>query len=127
MEKELRQLQIDYKTDNESRTIEGVSIVFNVLSNDLGGFREMIAPEAVEGVIENSDIFFLYNHTKDRGFLARSKNGVGSLKTEVKEDGVHFSFDANLSLTSSGTSTLEWNLIYDLVTPHRCSFEKSYK
>ena len=59
MEKELRQLTIDYRADADSRAIEGVAIVFNVLSNDLGGFREMIVPEAVEGVIEQSDIFFL--------------------------------------------------------------------
>ena len=117
MEKELRQLQIDYKTDTESRTIEGVSIVFNVLSNDLGGFREMIAPEAVEGVIENSDIFFLYNHTKDRGFLARSKNGSGSLKTEVKEDGVHFSFEA--PHTALGDEALEYLRRGDV---NQCSF-----
>ena len=66
MEKEIRQLQIDYRAEAESRTIEGVAIVFNSLSNDLGGFREQIIPEAVEGVIEKSDIFFLYNHTSDR-------------------------------------------------------------
>ena len=46
----------------------------------------MIVPEAVDGVIEASDIFFLYNHTSDRGFLARSKFGAGSLHTDVRED-----------------------------------------
>lgn len=117
MEKELRQLQLDYKTDAESRTIEGVAIVFNALSNDLGGFREQIVPEAIEGVIEQSDIFFLYNHTSDRGFLARSKNGVGSLKTDVREDGVHFSFEA--PHTALGDEVLEYLKRGDV---NQCSF-----
>jgi HK97 family phage prohead protease len=117
MEKEIRQLQIDYRTEADSRKIEGMSIVFNALSNDLGGFREMIVPEAVEGVIEQSDIFFLYNHTADRGFLARSKFGNGSLKTDVREDGVYFSFDA--PKTALGDEVLEYLKRGDV---NQCSF-----
>ena len=55
--KEIRQLQIEYRTTEGSRKIEGVAIVFNQLSEDLGGFREMIIPDAVQNVIEQSDIF----------------------------------------------------------------------
>ena len=115
MEKELRSIEI--RTIEDSRKIEGVSIVFNALSNDLGGFREMIVPEAVEGVIEQSDIFFLYNHTSDRGFLARSKYGSGSLKTDVREDGVYFSFDA--PKTALGDEVLEYLKRGDV---NQCSF-----
>jgi HK97 family phage prohead protease len=115
MEKELRSIEI--RTVEDSRKIEGVSIVFNALSNDLGGFREQIIPEAVEGVIEQSDIFFLYNHTSDRGFLARSRNGSGSLQTEVREDGVYFSFDA--PRTALGDEVLEYLKRGDV---NQCSF-----
>lgn len=115
MEKELRSIEI--RTIEDSRKIEGVSIVFNALSNDLGGFRELIIPEAVEGVIEQSDIFFLYNHTSDRGFLARSKFGIGSLKTEIREDGVYFSFDA--PKTALGDEVLEYLKRGDV---NQCSF-----
>ena len=115
MEKEIRSIEI--RSESDSRKIEGVSIVFNALSNDLGGFREMIVPEAVEGVIEQSDIFFLYNHTSDRGFLARSKKGVGSLHTEVREDGVYFSFDA--PRTALGDEVLEYLNRGDV---NQCSF-----
>lgn len=115
MEKELRSIEI--RTVEDSRKIEGVSIVFNALSNDLGGFRELIVPEAVEGVIEQSDIFFLYNHTSDRGFLARSKFGIGSLKTDVREDGVYFSFDA--PKTALGDEVLEYLKRGDV---NQCSF-----
>lgn len=115
MEKELRSIEI--RTIEDSRKIEGMSIVFNALSNDLGGFRELIIPEAIEGVIEQSDIFFLYNHTSDRGFLARSRNGMGSLKTEVREDGVYFEFDAPKS--ALGDEVLEYLKRGDV---NQCSF-----
>lgn len=118
MNKEIRQLQIDYRAnETESRRVEGKAIVFNSISNDLGGFREIISPEAIDGVIEVSDIFFLYNHTSDRGFLARSKMGVGSLKTEIREDGVYFSFDA--PHTSLGDEVLEYLKRGDV---NQCSF-----
>lgn len=117
MNRETRQLQLNYRSDVESRKIEGMAIVFNALSQDLNGFREQILPEAIEGVIEQSDIFFLYNHTSDRGFLARSKFGVGSLHTEVREDGVYFSFDA--PHTSLGDEVLEHLKRGDL---NQCSF-----
>lgn len=93
MEKEIRTLNTEFRADEENRTIEGVSIVFNQLSEDLG-FREQIVPEAVEGVIEESDIFLLYNHDRDRGYLARSRNGKGTLKIDIRTDGVHFSCKA---------------------------------
>lgn len=115
MEKEIRSIEI--RTESDSRKIEGMSIVFNALSNDLGGFREIISPEAIEGVIEQSDIFFLYNHTSDRGFLARSKFGNGSLRTEVREDGVYFSFDA--PKTALGDEVLEYLRRGDV---NQCSF-----
>lgn len=117
MNRETRQLQLNYRSDVESRKIEGMAIVFNALSQDLNGFREQILPEAIEGVIEQSDIFFLYNHTSERGFLARSKYGVGSLHTEVREDGVYFSFDA--PHTSLGDEVLEHLKRGDL---NQCSF-----
>ena len=94
MEKEIRQFNVEFKADNEARTIEGVAIPFNTLSPNREGFREVVLPEAVEGVIENSDIFFLYNHSRSEGFLARYNKGKGTLKIDVREDGVHFSFKA---------------------------------
>lgn len=94
MDKEIRQFNVEFKADNEARTIEGVAIPFNVLSPNREGFREVVLPEAVEGVIENSDIFFLYNHSRSEGFLARYNKGKGTMKVDVRDDGVHFSFKA---------------------------------
>lgn len=100
MEKEIRQFNIEFKSVPESPAIEGRAIPFNIASPNREGFRELILPEAVEGVIEKSDIFLLYNHDKSQGFLARNKKGKGSLQIDVREDGVYFSFvpaDDNLS------------------------------
>lgn len=92
--REIRQFETELRSDVENRTIEGVAIPFNTWSPNREGFRERILPSAVEGVIENSDIFMLYNHNRDKGFLARYNKGKGKLNVDVREDGVHFSFNA---------------------------------
>lgn len=100
MEKEIRQYNVEFNAAPDVATIEGRAIPFNVKSPIREGFREMIAPEAVEGVFEKSDVFLLYNHDRSKGFLARNKMGKGSLNIDVREDGVYFSFmpaDDNLS------------------------------
>lgn len=94
MEQELRLYNIEFKSEEGSRTIEGRAIPFNIWSPNREGFRERILPEAVAGVIENSDIKMLYNHDGSQGFLARSNKGRGKLKIDVREDGVYFKFDA---------------------------------
>jgi hypothetical protein len=92
---EVRQLTVELRACDEDgkRCIQGRAIPFNVKSPNRQGFRELIAPEAVEGVIEASDIKMLYNHDESKGFLARSNKGKGKLNIEVKEDGVYFSFE----------------------------------
>lgn len=74
----------------ENRTVEGYALIFNSESNDLGGFTEVIDPSALDGVLERSDIFCLLNHSKDRGVLARSKFGTGSLTLEVDNVGLRY-------------------------------------
>lgn len=105
MEKELRSVEVRTAND-DSRTIEGYALVFNSLSEDLGGFRENILPEAVEGMIEQSDIMALLNHDKSRGILARSRYGKGSLTLEIDEVGLRYQFDA--PRTALGDEVLEY-------------------
>ena len=78
----------------DSRLIEGYGIVFNRESHDLGGFTEIILPEAIEGVIERSDVLALMNHDVNKGVLARCTNGKGSMKLQANEKGVKYSFEA---------------------------------
>ena len=78
----------------EERIIEGYAIVFNELSEDLGGFREMIMPEAVnEELINKSDIYYLYNHNDNSTPLARSNHGSGSLELTVDDKGLKYRFN----------------------------------
>lgn len=92
VEKQYRALDVEEK-DNK-RIIFGYGIVFNSLSENLGGFHEMILPEAVTvELINKSDIYFLWNH-KDTSYpLARSKCGVGSLKLSIDEIGLRYEFE----------------------------------
>ena len=78
----------------EERIIEGYAVAFNELSEDLGGFREMIMPEAVtQELINNSDIFYLYNHNDNSIPLARSNHGSGSLELTIDNKGLKYRFN----------------------------------
>lgn len=78
----------------EERIIEGYAIVFNELSEDLGGFRETIMPEAVtQELINNSDIYYLYNHCDNSTPLARSNHGQGSLELRIDDKGLKYRFN----------------------------------
>lgn len=108
MEKEIR----NYRgaeirnTDEGSRRVEGYAVVFNSLSDDLGGFREVILPSAFDGILEQSDVLALLDHDATRGILARYKQGVGSLTLEIDDIGLKYSFDA--PHTSLGEELLEY-------------------
>lgn len=68
-----RAKEIDGKT-----VIEGHGATFNVLSEDLGGFRERIMPGAFSDVLLTDDVRALFNH--DPNFvLGRNKSGTLAL------------------------------------------------
>jgi HK97 family phage prohead protease len=67
-----RDSRVDLSID---RKIRGTAIVFNSLSEDLGGFREIIKPSAVDRTLdEGSDVFGLWNHNTDLPFARRNVN-----------------------------------------------------
>lgn len=106
MIKEVRNTNVEIRELNpESREVTGYALVFNSYSNDLGGFIETIEPRALDGVIEVSDVLCLLNHNEDKGVLARSKQGTGSLTLEVDETGLKYSFEA--PKTALGDELLE--------------------
>ena len=106
MEKEIRSIDFEFRKDGENRTIDGYAIVFNSLSHNLGGFVERVLPEAVQGVIEKSDVVALLNHDSSRGILGRSRNGKGSLQLNADEHGLRFVVDA--PRTALGDECLEY-------------------
>lgn len=102
----------------ESREISGYAIVFNTESTGIADFSEVITPEALDGVIEKSDVLCLLNHNEDKGVLARSKNGSGSLTLEVDERGLKYTFDA--PNTALGDELLEGIKRGDITTSSFC-------
>jgi len=97
MEKEVRSIdaqEAEVRVLRRGRTIEGYAIVFNKESKDLGGFKEVIKPEAVDGVLERSDVLALVNHNPDTGVLGTSTKGEGTLVLSVDNYGVKYRFDA---------------------------------
>ena len=95
MEREIRNIQNRiYRASEDSRIVEGVAVVFNSDSVDMG-FIETIDPTAItEETIKSSDVFAYLNHDENRGVLARSKYGEGTLELWLEEDGLHYRFEA---------------------------------
>jgi len=69
--------------------IIGHAAVFNELSEDLGGFREMIMPGAFDDVLQN-DVRAYFNH--DPNFLL-GRTSAGTLKLGVDEKGLKYELD----------------------------------
>ena len=91
---EKRYFNIDTRTekrDDGSTTITGHAAVFNQMSSDLGGFREVIAPGAFTEALnkETLDCRCLINHDPNL-LLARSSSGTLQLKETEK--GLSYSF-----------------------------------
>lgn len=88
----------------ESRIVEGYAMLFDTPSDGLC-FDEIIERGALDGVIERSDVLAVLNHSVDRGVLARSRNGEGSLQLIVDEKGLLYRFEA--PRTALGDELLE--------------------
>ena len=115
MNKEIRSFSI--ANTDESRKVGGYAIVFNSLSVDLGGFREIISPTAVtEELVKESDIVFNFNHDNNY-MLGRSRNGEGTLSLRIDEQGLYF--ECELPKSPMGDNILESIRRGDL---SQCSF-----
>lgn len=102
---EIRNISGNIIRSDDTRYVEGYALVFNSKSEDLG-FYEVIDRNAIsQAMIDSCDVFALLNHDDNR-VLARSKNGQGSLKLEVDDKGLHYSFDA--PKTALGDELLEY-------------------
>mgnify|MGYP003110651001 FL=1 len=88
-EKRFFQVETRLAKKGKRNIVSGHAAVFNDLSEDLGGFREKINPDAFDGVLEN-DVRVFFNH--DPNFLL-ARSSSGTLKLSVDEKGLMYSFD----------------------------------
>jgi HK97 family phage prohead protease len=91
---------LELRMEDDKPTVVGYGAVFNSMSNDLGGFREFISPDAFEGRLKD-DVRFLINH---EGMpLARTINGT--LRLSVDEKGLRY--EADMPNTSTARDLME--------------------
>lgn len=74
--------------DDGAKMIRGHAAVFDSLSDNLGGFREKIAPGAFDGVLSD-DVRALFNHDPNL-ILGRTPNTV---RISVDKDGLLYEID----------------------------------
>jgi HK97 family phage prohead protease len=98
MHKEIFALGAEFAHDDKRR-VSGYALLFDTLSEDLGGFRTKIAPTAIN---LRSDVLGLFSHDTSK-VLGRTSAGTLTLSKDAR--GLAFSLD--LPNTTIGNDTLE--------------------
>lgn len=73
--------------DGQPPMIRGYAALFNVDSEDLGGFRTRIMPGAFDRVVPGADVRLLVNHDPN---LLLGRTASGTLKLSVDDRGLYF-------------------------------------
>jgi HK97 family phage prohead protease len=76
--------------DSKTSVLVGHAAVFNQLSENLGGFREQVAPGAFSETIKAHDIRALFNHNPD---FILGRNVSGTLRMEEDSTGLRIEID----------------------------------
>ena len=65
--RESRNIPIEFDLSQpDSRKVTGYAVVFNRESDGIAGFKEVITPHSLDGVIEKSDVLCLLNHNEEK-------------------------------------------------------------
>src|ERR1700720_2852043 len=96
---EQRSIKIEVRAaQDDPDSIEGYASVFDSLSQDLGGFRELVKPGAFKRALaESPDILCVVGHDPDK-LLGRTMSGTCS----VEQDERGLKFRTKLPNTSLG-------------------------
>lgn len=84
------ELRVTTTSDGPTK-IGGHAAKFDMLSEDLGGFRERIAPSAFAKTIQSGDIRALWNHDAN---IVLGRNKAGTLR--LSEDSVGLAFEVDM-------------------------------
>jgi len=76
-------LEIRANGEDEARTLVGYAALFDSLSQDLGGFVEIIRPGAFTKTLQESDVRALKNHNSDY-VLGRKSSGTLRLEEDAR-------------------------------------------
>jgi HK97 family phage prohead protease len=82
-------LKVETREQDRPPVIRGHAAVFDVLSENLGGFREKIAPGAFNGILKD-DVRALFNHDPN---LILGRTGAGTLRLSIDADGLVYELD----------------------------------
>jgi HK97 family phage prohead protease len=101
------------REDNGKTIVRGYAAVFNSMSEDLGGFKEKIAPGFFDKVLAN-DVRALFNHDSN---LILGRTASGTCRIGVDANGLWFEYD---DPQTSYSEDLQKSLIRGDVS--QCSF-----
>ena len=88
------QVRSNDPTEVGSRIIEGCAVKFDCDSQDMGFVEQICKGAITEDTIKRSDIYFTLNHDTTRGILGRSRYGKGTLKLDLRDDGLYYECEA---------------------------------
>lgn len=74
------------KSEDKTSVLSGYAAVYDVLSEDLGGFREKIAPGAFTTALGKSDCRALFNHNSN---FILGRQSAGTLKLSEDDTGLY--------------------------------------
>lgn len=84
----------ELRAETDSKTVEGLGVVYNSLSENFapwmdGGLYEVVMPEASRGLLDDEDIMILFNHDPNL-ILARNK---GTAILTDTDQGVRYTYE----------------------------------
>jgi HK97 family phage prohead protease len=79
--------EVEIRKSGNVTTIEGHAAVFDMLSQNLGGFVERVMPGAFTKTLKEADVRALYNHDEN---LVLGRNKSGTLELSEDDSGLYY-------------------------------------